>query len=112
MLGRRATWLYLFSAKSVESLHVDGVETLANAKEEDTYDDKGNQHRKGDADFDDERHSLGARGSEDQAIFQRHKANNLSHGIAPRDHQQQADQKHGQRSEEHTSELQSPVHLV
>ena len=81
----------------VERTDIHGVEPFANAKQEDADDDEGDQDREGDADLDDQRHSLGARGGEDQPVLQRHEPDNLADGISAGDHHQQPEQDNGQR---------------
>ncbi len=47
--------------------------------------------------LDHQRHALGAGRRQHQAVLQRHEADHLAHGIAPRHHHQQAEQHHRQR---------------
>src|SRR6185369_7847306 len=87
-------------AESVERLHVDAVEALSDAEQEDADYDEGDQHRKCDADLHDQRHTLGAGGGEHEAVLQRHEADHLAHRVAPRDHHQQAEQYDRERKGE------------
>ena len=85
---------------SVQRLHVDGVEALANAEQEDADHDQRHQHREGDADLDDERHPPCAGRGEDQAVLDRHEADDLADRIAPGDHHQEAKQDDREREGE------------
>ena len=89
-----------FPAETIERMHVHGIEALADAEQEDPDHDQRDQNREGDADLDDERHSLGAGRGEDQPVLDRHEADHLAHRVAPRHHDQQAEQDDRQREGE------------
>ena len=86
--------------KRSSACDIDRVEALADAEQENADDDEGDQDREGDADLDHERHALGAGGGEHQAVLQRHEADHLTDGVAPRHHHQQAEQHHREREGE------------
>ena len=87
----------LLSAETIHSLHVHGVEALADAEQEDTDDDKGDQHREGDTNLDHQRHPLGPGRREHQAVLERHEADHLANSVTPSHHHQQTEQHHRQR---------------
>ena len=62
--------------------------------------DEGDQHREGDADLDHQRHALGAGGRQDQAVLERHEADDLADRVAPRHHHQRPEQHDGERESE------------
>ena len=59
--------------------------------------EKRDEHREGNTDLDHQRHAACPGGGEDQAVFQRHEANDLGDGIAPRDHHQHPEKNDGER---------------
>ena len=61
---------------------------------------KAIEHRERDADLDHQRHALGAGGRQDQAVLQRHEADDLADRVAPRHHHQQAEQDDREREGE------------
>src|SRR5439155_119130 len=73
------------------------VEALADAEQEHPDDQEGDEDGEGDADLDDERHAARAGRGEDQAVLERHEADHLAHRVAPRDHHEEAEEKHRQR---------------
>src|SRR5580704_5032968 len=85
------------SPELVERLHVDGVEALADAEQEDADHDEGHENGERDADLDDERHAFGAGAGENQPVLDRHEADDLAHRIAPRHHHQEAEEEHRKR---------------
>src|SRR4249920_714642 len=84
----------------VERVHVNRVEALANAEQENADDDEGDENGKGDADLDHERHALGTGGGEHEPVLQRHEADDLAYDVASRHHHQEAEQNHGKRKGE------------
>src|SRR5262245_64848215 len=80
------------SAEAVERLQVDRVEALADAKQEDADHDESDQDREGDADLDHERHALGAGRGKHETVFERHKPDDLTDGVAAREHNQETEQ--------------------
>src|SRR4051795_4280469 len=68
----RGSWL--LPAMLVQEMDVDRLEALADAEEEDADDDQRHEDREGDADLHHQRHALGARRGEDQAVLDRHEA--------------------------------------
>src|SRR5205814_7394894 len=88
---------WLLSAMFMEEMYVHGLEALADAEEEDADHDQRHEDREGDADLDHKRHALGAGGGEDQAVLDRHEADDLAHGVTARDHHQEAEQDHRER---------------
>src|SRR5688572_11851701 len=76
----------LVAPEPVQGAHVDGVEALADAEDEDPKDDEGDQHREGDRELDHERHALGPCGGEDEPVLEAHEAHYLAHRVAPGDH--------------------------
>src|SRR6516165_6730331 len=85
-----------FPAETVERGNVHGVEALSDAEQEYSDDDECDEDRKGYADLDHERHAPGAGRRQYQAILQRHETDHLAHSIAPRHHDQEAEQHHRQ----------------
>src|SRR5258706_3528147 len=81
-------------------MDVDRLEALADAEQENADHDQRHQDREGDADLHHQRHALRAGGGEDQPVLDRQEADHLAHGIAPRDHHQQAEQDHRKRKGE------------
>ena len=102
MASSRVTGSKLIRAlpDSGQSPDIDRVEALADAEQEDADDDEGDQDGEGDADLDHQRHALGAGGGKHQPVLQRHEADHLADGIAPRDHHEQAEQHDGEREGE------------
>src|SRR5208283_5802532 len=84
------------SADTVELLDIDGVETFADAEEKNSDHDESDQDRECDADFDHERHALGAGRREYEAVFEGHEADDLADRIAARHHHEQAEKQDGQ----------------
>src|SRR5579875_3493521 len=78
-------------------MQIHRVEAFADSEQENPDHDERDQDREGDADLDDERHALGARGGQHETVFERHEADHLAHGVSPRHHHQQAEQNHRQR---------------
>ena len=70
------------------------------AEHEHAEHDEGDQDREGDGKLHHERHAAGAGCRQDQAVFQRHEADDLGDGVAPGDHHQKAEQDHGEREGE------------
>src|SRR3954470_4996436 len=99
-LGGKEQGSWLLPAVLVQEMDVDRLEALADAEEEDADHDQRHEDREGDADLDHQRHALGAGRGEDQAVLDRHEADHLAHGIAARDHHQEAEQDHRQREGE------------
>src|ERR1019366_5599530 len=89
--ARSARRSSLPAAELVQYADIDGVETLADAEQENADDDESDQNRECHTDLHHQRHSLGSRRGEVDAVLQGHEADNLAHGIAPRHHHQQSD---------------------
>src|SRR5438046_742832 len=92
--ARRRSWP--LAAEAIERVHVDRIEALANAEQEDPDHDQRDENRKGDADLDHQRHAFGACRGEDQPVLDRHEADHLPYRITARHHHQQAEEDHGQ----------------
>src|SRR5918995_6328906 len=86
-----------FAPDMFEGLDIDAVEAFADTEYKHGKYKKRDEHRESDTDLDDERHAARAGGSENQAIFQRHEANDLGDRIAPRDHHQHPEENNGER---------------
>ena len=63
---------------------IDGVEALPDPEQEHADDDERDQDRESHADLHDQRHALGAGRGQHQSVFQRHEADDLADGVAPR----------------------------
>src|SRR5262245_42300524 len=88
------------SAEAVERLQVDRVEALADAEQENADHDESDEDREGDADLDHQRHALGAGRGKHEAVLERHEADDLTDGVAPRHHHQEAQQHDRERKGE------------
>src|SRR5438552_6105925 len=84
----------------VERAKFHRVEALADPEQEDADHDQRDEDRERDADLDHQRHALGAGRRQNEPVLDRHEADHLAHGVAPRDHHQQAEQDHRQREGE------------
>src|SRR5437868_13161931 len=78
------------TAEAVDVAHIHGVEALADAKHEHAEHDEGDQDRERDRELDHQRHALGAGCREHKTILERHEADDQRHGVAPRDHHEEA----------------------
>src|SRR3954468_25058777 len=72
----------LVAPEAVERVHVDRVEALSDAEDEDAEDDEGDQDREGDRELDDQRHALGPGRGQDQAVLEAHEPDDLTHRVA------------------------------
>src|SRR5438067_689587 len=68
--ARRRSWP--LAAEAIERVHVDRIEALENAGQEDPDHDQRGENGKGDADLDQQQHGLSAGRGEDQPIPDRH----------------------------------------
>src|ERR1035437_3811157 len=85
--SRRMRRIMALASQSPELAHVHGFEALADAIDEYAEHHDGHQHVERDAEFDNQRHSIGQGNcGQEQAVLERQQRQYLCQGLAPVDH--------------------------